>query len=188
MTIVGWALATAALVGGQVEETRSTRECAALFGDENSVEENRAYREAHLNFVLDGDPYVTLVQFHDWDEPARTKLEGIELLDSTSAGARIEVRLGAESCPDGTYLLSVDDAIGENLRVLALLESAVLIDHEGELVYVAVDGQGPIEWEMVWSSRYYLRPSAPKGRASRAKSRARRKPTPKKTPRRKRGK
>ena len=184
-------MAVALVGGGQLEDSRSSRECSALFGDPATVAENRAYREANLNFVMDGEQSVTVVQFHDWNEPVRTRLEGIELLASSSEGARINVRLGSETCPDGTYVLSVDDAIGDNLRVLALLEDAVLIDHEGSLRYVAVNRQRAIDWEMVWSSRYYMRPAASKGgTSSRPKSRARPKAKPKakkKAPRRKRG-
>ena len=155
---IGWLLATVLAASGPDTPARPSGECPGLFGDRSTVLANQAFRTSRLNFVMQGEESVTIVQFHNWAKPERMRIDGLDLVRTSTRGAYLNVHLGWDECPDGTYIAYVDDAVGEKGRVLGIVEGAILLEYDGHLTYLLAKDTAPIDWQMAWSSRFSMAP------------------------------
>lgn len=105
----------------------------------------------------------------------------------------------ASMCPSGPYLVRIDDAIGRSARVIGLTNEGALIELDGELRAIPLDGSRlPQRIRMMWKSAYDIMissaatgsssRSAKESRAKRKTSKAKKAATPKKSTRRRRKK
>lgn len=160
------------------EEVLSARDCPAVFGDEEDVEANEEYRMASLNFVWGEAPQVVIDHSSDWDEPQLTAIRSMELIETSTEGQEAFVSLDADAegidCESGVYALAVDDAVGEEGLVLAILGDALLLELDGHLSYLLEEGESAPEWRVTWSSSYSMTPYLSKKGTRLNKRRARR--------------
>jgi hypothetical protein len=160
------------------EDILSARDCAEVFGDESAVSENRELRERRLNFIIDSGEDVLLDHSHRWADPKPVEIRSLEVIEtSTDAStAWVEFYPSQEQieCEDGVYALSVDDSLGPDGRVLAVLRDALLIELDGELWYaLPEDGVAP-DFRLAWSSRFVLPRTTKLSRPAPVKRRRRR--------------
>ena len=172
------------------------QDCPALFGDEESQKLNAEERESCLDSIEVCDYTINLLHHGDWTEPTPISLTGLELEDidcpeglddeEGSCESMVHLRLTEEmegvDCPTGLYSLHVDDSLGEDGRVIAILPNLLLMELQGRLHYLPMDSfQKPI-WRIIWRSPWKLmrlpgQRSSSSGRANthRRNSRSRRK-------------
>ena len=150
---------------GEVPETEETEKaysssaCPRLFGDEETREENRELREECLGKVRCCEFTIDLVHNCDFEEPEQTSYTGLELIGTIvekdeQAVALFRIEEGFENldCPSGTYALRVDDSIGEQCAILAILPDTVLIDEDGQLKFLLVEEAKEPVWRLIWRS------------------------------------
>ncbi len=112
--------------------------CQSIFGTDRVRLANEARRQSQLPQVRSRQGKVELVHsVPKWGAPSRTSLPGMEVLEKTLTGVhiRIDDRYG-DACPQGDYELRVDDALGADGRVLAILPSALLTEREKARSYL----------------------------------------------------
>lgn len=146
--------------------------CPLVFGDPSVIEANEADREAVLNFVLDLGSTVVIDHSGGWSAPKPVAFRGIDLIDTaTIAGAEVaHVFFDAEAeevpCESGAYELQVDDAMGEDARIVSIVDGILLLEVDGELRYLAQKDASIPRWRVTWSSRYSMAPYLPKAAAT----------------------
>lgn len=138
-------------------------ECAALFGDAARVEERRASREERLEGVSRSENLLDITHSDaGWQAPKPMRVPGVEVLaiEEGPGGAPVaRVRVGEawkERCAPGEYLLGVDDGLGSDGLVLAILDEGVLAEHKGNLIFVPRLGTGAPPFRMIWRSAFAL--------------------------------
>ncbi len=138
--------------------------CPALFGDPLLEQENRQRRESLLESIRVWEHSIDVVYHGPWEEPQPLDYRGIKLLqtfagDSCEATAVLEVtdEAGELGCAAGDYAVTRDASVGREGRILAVLDEVVLLEQDGELGYLAVEGQEPPLFRMVWHPRWTLR-------------------------------
>lgn len=151
--------------------------CPALFGDEAARAENRELRKERLVGVRRGEHVVEILHSDSgWRAPEQKRLPGIEVLFVGAEGAVVLVKeRWAEVCTPGRYWLGVDDALGTEARVLALLDGALLVERAGRLLVIPAREQAvaALPVRMIWRSAYGIRvASADIGSGSGSKSAA----------------
>lgn len=148
--------APVAHAGEQTLDPASER-CPSIFGTKNVRERNQERREARLHEVKSRQGKIELVHsVPKWDAPTQTSLPGMRVLGVESGGVRIHVdnRYGT-ACPEGNYLLRVDDALGANGRVLAVLPTSFLIERDQALAYLTPETRRAApNFRMVWRSNF----------------------------------
>lgn len=146
-------------------------ECVAIQGDEYDHEEHEEARQRRIDAVLQAGDHVSIVYYEDPNEPAMMRLRGVELVDASIEEGVAKIRLEDEAglpCSSGIYELSMDDSLGRDLAVVAVLDDAVLLQHDDELRYISV-GNGRLDWNLIWRSRFSVAPPRTgKGRPARA--------------------
>ena len=137
-------------------ELHAARDCAAVFGDEETVAENETVREERLNFIVDSGAHVVVDHSYSWSEPESAEIRSFELVDTSTGGALAVFGAGDEGfdCADGVYLLSADDSLGPDGRIIAVLQQALLIELEDELFFIVPEGDDPPDFVVAWSSRF----------------------------------
>ncbi|MEM1024261.1 MAG: hypothetical protein AAGD10_01545 [Myxococcota bacterium] len=154
-------------------------ECDRLFGDVEQRAENELSRARRLVMVREGPSYIDVVQTGGWDDPTEIAIRGLSVVE-TSIGegtAVIQVLPELGFCEPGEYEVHVDDAIGSSGRILAVFDSVVMIEHEGALRFLRLQGSGarPV-FKVSWQSRFaVVAPTKSAGPSRAAKSRRRRK-------------
>lgn len=178
-TLLTTILVVALPIDAAAEEILSARDCPVVFGDDEDVAANQEYRTASLNFIWDGEPQVVIDHSSDWDTPVLTAIRHMELIETSTEGAEAFISFDAEAegidCESGVYALAVDDAIGEDGLVLAVLGHILLLEMDGELQYLLEDGAMTPDWRVTWSSSYSMTPYLSKKGTRLRKRRARRK-------------
>jgi len=158
--LVLWLLPSAALARGAGEvgsrqPLLSAQECSALFGS-GAVRAGNAQRRGLLYWVDQESGGVTVAHRSDeWDEPVPIRVRGLRL-DAARAGLAV-VTLAAEGasalgCRQGRYRVGVDDNLTRAVRVLAVLDGVVLLEHRRRLVYLLAPGARDPRWLMAWSA------------------------------------
>jgi hypothetical protein len=167
--------------------------CPLLFGSDESREHNRAVRLRRLAEVTWGEKLTDLVHSEPtWREPVLRRVPGLEVVqvEAVPDGEHVAlVRVSeafAASCPAGDYLVSVDDALGAEGAVLAVLDEGLLAELRGDLIFLHRGGAPPLpRFRMIWRSSYGLslgsaavaatggKSAAPAARAARAQARQR---------------
>ncbi|MCA9539212.1 MAG: hypothetical protein KC620_10025 [Myxococcales bacterium] len=139
------------------------RACPDLFGDVEDRSENRAWRKRMLSWVEQRGPVVEITHSTTWKRPFYLEFAGIELMETGEQDNKryAIIRVGADrpaaiDCEPGDYLVHVDDALGRQGRVLAVLDGSLLIDFDGQLGYLMTAEAEPPVWQMVWRSGWYF--------------------------------
>ncbi|MEQ8276003.1 MAG: hypothetical protein RMA76_38615 [Deltaproteobacteria bacterium] len=147
-----------------------TAHCEAVFGDESDHEENQRMREQRIESVMQVGDHADILYFEDVEEPSLMSIKGMTLVSSSIDDGVAEVRIESESglpCEAGAYTLTTDQSIGRDAHVVAVLDDAVLLEFDGELRYLLVDG-ARVDWNLIWRSRFSIAtPKTGKGRAAR---------------------
>lgn len=177
-----------------IASARPAEECPTLFGTAARRDANAAWRGRVFHGVRRGER--TLDVFHSmasWRAPVRMRLPGVEVVaierdESGEALAFVHVDEQVGAC-EGDYALDVDDSIGADANVLAVLEEGVLVMHDGDLVLLGALGAAPPDFRMIWQSGFVVdvaasakgkasgaKTNAARARSSKAKSRAKRTP------------
>ena len=55
-------------------------------------------------------------------------------------------------CPTGLYALKVDDSMGEDGRIIAILPDLLVIELQGSLHYLPMDPRDKPVWRLIWRS------------------------------------
>lgn len=140
-------------------EAALSQECTQLFGDEAVREENRNIRVSKLHGVFKRKHSREIVHSSKrWQNitPLRTqhiRFEGVELFDGQRR-ARLSVKHPACGNERREYLVSVDDALGRNARVLALLPDGILVENRGRLTHLSQVAQTDLR--LIWRSPFLL--------------------------------
>jgi hypothetical protein len=147
MTVV----ATPALAAGP----RPAASCPALFGTaEERVE--AAHGKQRLYWVHEELEGITVAHSSDrWSEPVELELQGLQLLagGGERASVRVSTALGwSLGCAAGDYAVARHDRIGVGTRVLAVLQSGVLLERTGRLAFLRAPAAGDPRWLMAWSA------------------------------------
>jgi hypothetical protein len=156
-------------------------ECPDLFGTEEMHENNEAMRSEVLVSIADEEHMVTIVHTGDWIEPVRVEYEALELVgiehddeDTPSAVFRLSAGLEDVACEPGLYAVVVGDNLGEDGHVLAIMDDLVLVEQEGWLGYVLLEGAAEPHWRMVWKSPWIMQRLPESRRSSRTRRHNRR--------------
>jgi hypothetical protein len=133
----------------------AAQECPALFGDGKARARN-AQRRAQLYWVEQEAGGVTVAhRSDDWEEPVPFQMRGVELRSARSGEASVELSAAAASalgCRAGRYRLRADDGLTRSVRVLALLDGVVLVEHQRRLAYLRAPGAREPRWLLAWSA------------------------------------
>lgn len=167
-------LASPAFAGGQALTPASER-CPSIFGTDDVRERNQERRSAKLHEVRSRQGKIELVHsVPKWDAPTQTSLPGMQVMEIDTDGIRIRVdKSYGKACPEGDYLLRVDDALGANGRVLAVLPTSFLIERDQSLAYLVpqVRRVSP-SFRMVWRSNFVWVAQSQKGSATASNTRS----------------
>lgn len=153
-------------------------DCAVLFGRQDDFRENRWARETSIDFIQAytelPNPRIYVGHYGVYsDPPERLAPRDLRLVTVESGGALVRVNSDRFGCPTGLYRVGVDYDFGADGHVLAMFENLVLLEYDGQLMYLTNSpGVGPI-WSMVWVSPWSIRyPVASSGRSGRSPPRA----------------
>ncbi len=144
------------------------RQCARLFGDHASREANRRHRVRRLLWVDEEAAGVSVVHSSKtWALPTPLRVRGLTLkaLRLTDEGKTAEIAVTPElgdrvGCRAGRYRVRVDDNLGGDVRVLAILRDAVLVEHRQRLRFIARPGASKHRWLTAWGSAFTVRLAA----------------------------
>ncbi|MBI3178600.1 MAG: hypothetical protein HYZ27_03005 [Deltaproteobacteria bacterium] len=140
--------------------------CPAAFGDEDGRLLKRERRLRLLEHVLPGAFAVTLTHRGHWVEPVPARFSDVQLIATHTADVEESVALvtldaEGSDCLHGTYALHVDDAVGADGAVLAILDGILLFEMNEELMYLRVPGGDEPMWRMAWHPTFTIeRPRA----------------------------
>lgn len=135
------------------------QDCPDIFGDEARQSKNKSHREEVLEDVVDGEYCIDITYNSDWlENPQKLSFGDLCLLDTwIETGfppfALIEFSPQTHSidCPPGRYVLTADDAVGEEAQVLAILDGLLLLEYQGKLRYLKTeDSSDPECWRLIW--------------------------------------
>ncbi|HUU00374.1 MAG TPA: hypothetical protein VM425_02935 [Myxococcota bacterium] len=170
-------------------EAQPSSACPRLFGDRQRREQNRKLREGRSLSVRRGKYCNVVLHSTDWRKPRPVDYNGLVVLRTRideESGPQALVSVSDEieelGCKPGLYIIEVDDSVGDDAHVLAIVGQVVLIEDDGKLRYIEPDGVGRPVWRMIWKSPWSIprlpdssrRVSSPHGRRSKGHSRFRR--------------
>lgn len=137
--------------------------CPQLFGDEETRERNRRHRKELLLSVRRGRYCHVVLHSAQWKDPQPVDYVGLSLLRTridAESGPQALVSVSGEiaelDCAPGLYLIGIDDSIGEEARILAILREAILIEDGQELKYIKSEGAPSPVWRMIWKSSWSM--------------------------------
>jgi hypothetical protein len=165
LALPGLATAAPPVFGGQrVPQLAAQADaCPALFGDQQVRSHNSARRAHTLDWVDEDEDGVTVAHTNGrWKEPVRLRVRGVQLVSLRSKRAVVQISptlAAAAGCQPGNYEVQVDDALTANTRVLAVLNSSVLVEHRGRLGFIAIRGTDSPRWLLAWRMNGEVRPS-----------------------------
>lgn len=171
ITAICWLASSSASAAGETATTQTdaaaikpVTSCKALFGDAATRKVNAKRRGKTLMEVEGYDQGVEVVHYVPWIEPRELVYDGLEFHgleehDGQPVGV-VEVgeSIDYPGCEPGRYAVRVDDGLGRGVRVLAVLDNALLIETPRQLGYVASTATTHTpEWRMIWVSDYTIR-------------------------------
>jgi hypothetical protein len=159
--------------------------CLELTGTESDRAVNAQRRHDALAAVrVDEDQAVDVIHHEArWQAPRLVEFSGADLVavrkdtppTDDDAAALVVLHNPTASCPAGRYLVRVDDVLGDDGRVLAVLPQGLLVEQHGALLFWPKEGEEPPHFRAVWRSSFWLSfPSS--GGAPVAKGKAQRPP------------
>ena len=136
------------------------RDCPSWFGDAAQFESNAAEAERKILEVIERRDSVDVTHtVGRWQSPTKVRLPGITV-DAVVVGADetvAEVTIaGDDACAAGTYALRAGDSVGQRAHVLRVLKDVVLLEVDGKLAQVGVEGVRSRKLSLVWRSDYSL--------------------------------
>ncbi len=160
-TLLGPGAAAAQSIAPQ--QARPASACPELFGSRGERADNAEQRRELLDSVRQADYTIDLTHSCDWSAPERIHFEGLELIGTRQAPdqdrvavIRLEEELGERACEPGLYRLRVDDCIGEQVSVLAVLRDVVLLERGGDLCFLKTRAVEQPVFRMIWRSPWTL--------------------------------
>jgi len=152
--------------------------CPRLFGTDPDRDENLERLDELDIRAWKGRHCITLVHSGALKQPRPVHFTGIELLATTLdqdgfgvALFRLDDEIEAVDCEPGLYAVEPGDCLGEDTRVLVVLDDLVLVEHDQRLSYlVSKDGPygpgRPPVFRMVWDSPWSMPRLQPAGSSS----------------------
>jgi hypothetical protein len=169
---------------GGTEPAEPSSTCSQLFGNEEEHKQNMQHRKKLLVSVREGEYCIEVLHSADWEAPEEIDYIGLELIETLvdeesepQALVQIFDEIDDLECDPGIYIVEVDDSIGEEAQVLAILHDFVLIEGNDELKFLKTEGAGSPVWRMIWKSSWKLLKTPDSSRKVRHPSRRRRKHT-----------
>lgn len=137
-------------------------ECDRLFGTVEDQEQNQTERTKRLILVEEGPSYIDVVQTGGFGEPTEIAYRGLTLRETTTnedgepvAVFEVDEELGF--CEAGEYEVEVDDSLGAEGRILAILPELVLVQHGDALRYLrSADLRGRPTFKVSWRSPFSI--------------------------------
>lgn len=136
-------------------EPADAASCPAVFGGPDAHTANRLRRERLVELIEIGDGELVLMQTGDWSEPTPIRFSGVDLIEAHPTDQAATIALDLEGVCQGTYRVPRDGEIGPNTKILAVVEDAVVVDHEGALRILSA-GNEPVHLEAVWRSPWTM--------------------------------
>jgi hypothetical protein len=174
-----------------IDQAEPSSACRQLFGDAKEHEDNRKHRKKLLMSVREGEYCIEVLHSADWEVPEEIEYAGLELIKTLAdeesdpqALVYVSDEIDELQCDPGVYIVGVDDSIGEEARILAILRDFVLIEENDELRFLKTEDAGNPVWRMIWKSSWKLLKTPDSSKSVRHPSRRRRRHT--KPPRRRR--
>ncbi len=147
--------ARSAGVSDRGEAMLSAAACPSLFGG-GAARAANAKRRGQLYWIDQESGGVTVAHRSDeWDEPVPFEIRGVQLQSAREGRAVVELSAAgaaALGCRAGRYRLGVDDGLTRSVRVLAILDGVVLVEHGRRLAYVLASGARAPRWFLAWSA------------------------------------
>lgn len=164
-------------LAGQAYETagdppalKQASDCPLLFGTPASIERNKQARTKHLEEVASGEHMINLTHTGPWQKPTIMRLQGVELMatagvdgDDPSALVEVGELPAGMGCQPGLYELKVDNSIGGQAHILAIVEGAVLLEYNGDLKFIQTRQAPTPVFRMIWRSTWTIAGAAPAG-------------------------
>jgi len=148
---------------GETGQAEPSSACSQLFGEEDEHKQNMKHRKKLLISVQEGEYCIEVLHSADWDTPKEVAYVGLELVETIvdeKSGPQALIQVSGEidelECDPGTYIVEVDDSIGDDTRVLAILEDFVLLEENDELKFLKTEGTSSPVWRMIWKSSWKL--------------------------------
>lgn len=139
------------------DDALQAQRCAALFGDRELRARHASQRAKRLDWVHEDENGVTIAHLEErWEDPVRLRVRGARFVGVRGSRALFQVSssmAGAVGCPAGTYALGIDHALGRHVQVLAVLHRGVLVEHHGQLGFIAAPGVRDPRWLVAWRMR-----------------------------------
>jgi len=169
---------------GGADPAEPSSACSQLFGDEEEREQNMKHRKKLLMSVREGEYCIEVLHSTDWETPEEIEYIGLELVETVideesepHALVYVSEEIDELGCDPGNYVVEVDDSIGEEARVLAILQDLVLIEENEDLKFLKTEEAGNPVWRMIWKSSWKLLKTPDSSRKAHHPSRRRRKHT-----------
>jgi hypothetical protein len=140
----------------------SSSSCPVLFGNEEDRDRAGSARDLRVQGIHETRQAVRIVHsVSTWGPVEDTGFSGLTLIDIAGGGdnrlavVRVEEAL-ASSCAPGTYQVAVDDALGRNARVIAILDEGVLLDRGPSRGIWSLAHHPVRDLDTVWRSGFTL--------------------------------
>jgi len=137
--------------------------CPEVFGTTQVHESNEADRQRKLDELDQAAHTIDLVHTGAWEEPERIRYRGLELVgtrlnedEEPVALVRVDPEEGELECRPGLYRLEVDDSIGADAAVLAVLDDVLLVEADGDLRFLKTEQAEQPVFRMIWRSEWKL--------------------------------
>ncbi|MCA9543183.1 MAG: hypothetical protein KC613_02305 [Myxococcales bacterium] len=128
-------------------------DCPRVFGSPAYKRKLTKRRKRLLDDVDPNGDIVDIAHSTDWRRPFYLEFTGVELLAAEGdegAAFRVDDALADLDCEPGVYHLDVDDSLGDDTAILAVLDDVVLVEFKGQLGYLATDDAEIPTWRMIW--------------------------------------
>lgn len=145
--------------------------CPSLFGTVKVRRENAARRRRLLRSIEAAPHLTTIVHSGNWTTPAPMQVQGIRFKSEEGAVlAELDYALSSRfDCAKGTFRVAVDDALGADTRVVGLLDDTLLIEREGALRALTIEGHEPRHFSVGWAAPWKFNPYLDRARRRAAK-------------------
>lgn len=130
--------------------------CSEVFGDPELRSVRAELRAQLVDLIVTEDGEVMLAHSQGWDEPVALRLRGLRLLSVDVPHQQAIVELELPPVCVGLYRVKVDDELGRDAPILAVVGDAVVLELDGQLRYVQRD-HAPRPPEVLWRSQWTMR-------------------------------
>jgi len=142
-------------------QTFESDSCPEIFGDEETVRQNRERREQlFVRLRRVGEDYVVVHRATAWRAPEHARIKGMQLDD-----IRIESEKRREAvvylpediarrygCESGRYKVAAGDGLFDRAVILAVRQDLLLVEYDDMLAYLTMNPNERVDFRMVWQS------------------------------------